>query len=214
MKSIILDTTTHTLKLCKSFRHYLPALNWPGLATTKERTATFNKLCWSPRPKQIFELSRQTFAYIKCWKQISFEVMLPSVCSFIAGNIFYWKQSLSLWHLQVKSIQLGPTEWVPRTRGQSQVSIYRCPRRNVPDFRRVCLMVKYTDITQDTYVQSWTVTEIMAREVWNFLTAVTNVLITTYILKLAGISGFCDVNTCNWNQTNLLVTWSHEIYLQ
>jgi len=43
-----------------------------------------------------------------------------------------------------------------------------CPRRNVPDFRRVFLMLKYTDITQNTYVQSWKVTEIMAREVWNF----------------------------------------------
>jgi hypothetical protein len=40
----------------------------------------------------------------------------------------------------------------------------RCPRRNVPDFRRVFLMLKYTDITQNTYIQSWTVTEIMARE--------------------------------------------------
>jgi hypothetical protein len=29
-------------------------------------------------------------------------------------------------------------------------------------------VVKYTDITQNTYVQSWTVMEIMAREVWNF----------------------------------------------
>jgi hypothetical protein len=28
------------------------------------------------------------------------------------------------------------------------------------------------------------------------LTAVTNLLITKYILKLAGICGFCDVNTC------------------
>jgi hypothetical protein len=27
-------------------------------------------------------------------------------------------------------------------------------------------MLKYTDITQNTYVQNWTVTEIMAREVW------------------------------------------------
>jgi len=27
-------------------------------------------------------------------------------------------------------------------------------------------MLKYTDITQNIYVQSWTVTEIMAREVW------------------------------------------------
>jgi len=43
-----------------------------------------------------------------------------------------------------------------------------CPRRNVPDFGRVFLMLKYTDITQNTYVQSLTVTEIMAREVWNF----------------------------------------------
>ena len=43
-----------------------------------------------------------------------------------------------------------------------------CPRRNVPDFGRVFLMLKYTDITQNTYIQSWTVTEIMARDVWNF----------------------------------------------
>ena len=28
--------------------------------------------------------------------------------------------------------------------------------------------VPYTDITQNSYIQSWTVTEIMAREVWNF----------------------------------------------
>jgi len=27
-------------------------------------------------------------------------------------------------------------------------------------------MLKYTDITQNTYVQSWTVTEIIAKEVW------------------------------------------------
>jgi len=34
-------------------------------------------------------------------------------------------------------------------------SVYTgCPRRNVPDFGRVFLMLKYTDITQNTYVQS------------------------------------------------------------
>ena len=38
-----------------------------------------------------------------------------------------------------------------------------CPRRNVPDFGRAFFMLKYTDITQNTYVQSWMVTEIMAR---------------------------------------------------
>jgi len=44
-------------------------------------------------------------------------------------------------------------------------SYTECPGRNVPDFGRVFLMFKYTDITQNTYVQSRTVTEIMAREV-------------------------------------------------
>ena len=29
-----------------------------------------------------------------------------------------------------------------------------CPRRNVPDFGRVFLMLKYIDITQNTYIQS------------------------------------------------------------
>ena len=45
------------------------------------------------------------------------------------------------------------------------VYIYtECPRRNVQYFGRVFLMLNYTDITQNTYIQSWTVTEIMARE--------------------------------------------------
>ena len=43
-----------------------------------------------------------------------------------------------------------------------------CNRRNGPNFRRVFLMLNYADITQNTYVQSWTVSEIMTSEVWNF----------------------------------------------
>jgi len=39
-----------------------------------------------------------------------------------------------------------------------------CPRRNVPDFGRMFLMLNCTDITQNTYIQSWTVTEIITRE--------------------------------------------------
>jgi len=34
-----------------------------------------------------------------------------------------------------------------------------CPRRNMRDFGGVFLMLNYTDITQNTYIQSWTVTE-------------------------------------------------------
>jgi len=33
-----------------------------------------------------------------------------------------------------------------------------CPRRNVRDFGRVFLMLNYADITQNTYIQIWTVT--------------------------------------------------------
>ena len=62
-----------------------------------------------------------------------------------ANVITYWK---------------GYAVWEPLYTG--------CPRRNVKYFGRVFLMLNYTDITQNTYIQSWTVTEIMAREVWNF----------------------------------------------
>ena len=72
-----------------------------------------------------------------------------------------------------------------------------CPGGNVPDFGRMFLKLKYTDITQNTYIRSWTVTEIMAREVWKYMTAVTHLLITKYILKLPGICSFCNVNICN-----------------
>jgi len=47
-----------------------------------------------------------------------------------------------------------------------QVVYTGCPRRNGQNFGRVFLILNYTDITQNTYIQSWTVTEIMAREVW------------------------------------------------
>jgi hypothetical protein len=43
-----------------------------------------------------------------------------------------------------------------------------CPRRKGPNFGRVFLRLNFTDITQNTYIQSSMVTEILAREVWNF----------------------------------------------
>jgi hypothetical protein len=35
-----------------------------------------------------------------------------------------------------------------------QFTYTECPRRNVPDFGRAFLMLKYADITQNTYVQN------------------------------------------------------------
>ena len=43
-----------------------------------------------------------------------------------------------------------------------------CNRRKGPDFGRVFLMLNYTENPPNTYIQSWTVWEIMASEVWNF----------------------------------------------
>ena len=43
-----------------------------------------------------------------------------------------------------------------------------CPGGNVPDFGRLFLKLKYTDLTKNTFIRSWTVTEIMAREVWKY----------------------------------------------
>jgi len=43
-----------------------------------------------------------------------------------------------------------------------------CPRRKGPNFGRVFLRSNYNDITQNTYIQSSMVTEIMTREIWNF----------------------------------------------
>ena len=50
-------------------------------------------------------------------------------------------------------------------------------------------MLNYTDITQNTYIQSWTVTEIMAREVWNWQEyVVSGMLISVLNIKV----------TCEW----------------
>ena len=53
---------------------------------------------------------------------------------------------------------------INRLNWSQNVAYTGCPRRNGQNFGRVFLMLKYTDITQNTYFQSWTVTEIMAIE--------------------------------------------------
>ena len=53
-----------------------------------------------------------------------------------------------------------------------------CNRRNGPDFGRVFLRSNYTDITQNTYIQSWTVTEKLAREKSGLLWCLRTVLVS------------------------------------
>jgi hypothetical protein len=57
-----------------------------------------------------------------------------------------------------------------------------CNRRNGPDFGRVFLKSNYTDITQNNYIQSWTVTEILAREKSELLWCLRTVLVGDIIL--------------------------------
>ena len=44
--------------------------------------------------------------------------------------------------------------WLPTYVALSIALYAGCPRRNVQDFGRVFLMLKYSDITQNTYIQS------------------------------------------------------------
>jgi len=66
------------------------------------------------------------------------------------------------------SAHAPPLMWHTKFHTHKKIIHTGCHRRNGPNFGRVFLMLNYTDITQNTYIQSWTVTEIMASEVWNF----------------------------------------------
>jgi len=65
----------------------------------------------------------------------------------------------------VLSVQRGIFVYCRNTKMIDPSTIYTgCPGGNVPDFGRMFLTLKYTDITQNTYIRGWKVTEIMARE--------------------------------------------------
>ena len=60
-----------------------------------------------------------------------------------------------------------------------QIYIYiyiECPRRKGPNLGRMFLRSNYTDITQNTYIQSSMVTEILAREKCGLLWCLRNIL--------------------------------------
>ena len=53
-------------------------------------------------------------------------------------------------------------KWSPSLRFPNHNPVYTgCPRRKGPNFGRVFLRSNYTDITQNTYIQSSMVTEIL-----------------------------------------------------
>ena len=79
----------------------------------------------------------------------------------LASSLCYWPWMLNSWIRSIKTLGVLTRP----TRSVRTITIHtECPRRNGQNFGRVFLMLKYTDVTQNTYVQSWTVTEIKARE--------------------------------------------------
>ena len=66
-----------------------------------------------------------------------------------------------------------------------------CNRRKGPNFGRVFLMWNYTEKTQNTYIQSWTVWEIIASEVWNW---------QEYVVSVMLISVLNIKVTCEWHK--------------
>ena len=77
-----------------------------------------------------------------------FECKSPFYCCMILKQI-------STFNSATYNFKKLHSDVVSRLQTDRQTEIYTgCPRRNVPDFGRVFLMLKYTDITQNTYVQS------------------------------------------------------------
>jgi hypothetical protein len=93
---------------------------------------------------------------------------LPSISEAVTPSAT-WGRAMPWWQgLTCKQRKKRYNNNKNKTNNNNNVYYIGCPRKNVPDFGRVFLMLNYTDITQNTYIQSWTGTEIMAREVWNF----------------------------------------------
>ena len=114
-----------------------------------EKTKFSATLLWKPRNSQCIHVSKQ-FTKSMSW-------------------ILYYHMSLLCFKKDRSSCKCKLLwKCQERVHTRQHVLYTGCPRRNVPDFGRVSLKSNYTDINQNTYIQRWTVTEIMAREVWNF----------------------------------------------
>jgi len=113
------------------------------------------------------------------------------------GNIDNWLRIMSsgelryaVLNLLVQLQRLSLAHWKRVTSYQLQglfsnfCCLYRCPVGNVPDFGRMFLKLKYTNITQNTYIRSWTVTEIMAIEKCGLLAVLRTVPVPCDVLPV------------------------------
>ena len=173
--------------------------------------------CYGTRAETRFRLSAKRKSLFKSAGGRQFSRLLAAEVCASAVVMLDTPCSEVVWRVQAThSIRQFPPHFPSRaspraiifqqesTKGD-RVQYTGCSRRNMPNFGRAFLRLKYTDITLNTYIQSWTVTEIMPGEVWNFDSCYT---LTDYQIhtKLAGMCGFCNVNICTWHVINICVT--------
>ena len=125
---------------------------------------------WSTRRRAGFSCATLYFTVIKLY-------ILIQIVHENSFFLFFFDYAVHIFLLN-KSLFKKPVHWSCVCRIHGACTVHRdghplktytgCPRSNGQNFGRVFLMLNYTDITQNTYIQSWTVTEIMAREIWNF----------------------------------------------
>ena len=105
-----------------------------------------------PYPHNFFNTEYAFFTYVTSWS-INVVILTQFIPVVLFSNENYEKKIIQ----NTTIILLFSTTFF-------RLIYTGCPRRNGQNFGRVFLMLKYTDINQNTYVQSWTVTEIKARE--------------------------------------------------
>ena len=114
------------------------------------------------------------------WRQLPLSLSIPYRITVFNKKILTLKltvlpqaETKHSWQISVLPLAwIFPWRWNSKHQNMQQsvdnntcIAFYtECHRRKGPNFGRVFLMLNYTDITQNTYNQSWTVTEIMAGE--------------------------------------------------
>ena len=153
MLSILISTSVYTWLLARSFQGFWPKICMHYLRLSYMLCATPIITCFIYRSHNNLYVHSVRSAPIFCYAEPPF-TSYPLVPRLHLGVMFLMCPQF----MTFCCLMLDTT--FPAHTG--------CPRRNGPDFGRVFLRSNYTDITQNTYIQSSMVTEIMAIEVWNF----------------------------------------------
>jgi len=152
----------------------VPETETNGVRTECQMEHSIKHVSTASRSRPAFHQPRQA-------KTISREVKLSSaLMEFDASRygLQVWNKREKVLHVSLTTLNLGSSTLLYTVSPQETITALLdvVLRWNIQGVQggtcqasgECSLSLKYTDITQNTYIQSWTVTEIMAREVWNF----------------------------------------------